>query len=109
MWTAPYALYSGGLTTTPVTSSVVDLLGTFDKHAVGVTVTATGGGDLHIKLEGSFDGSNWYSIIGDEDTGFATTGGELFAATGAARYVRFTTYVNIGTATVSILGASGTD
>lgn len=109
MWTAPYELYSGGLTTTPVTGDPVDLLGTFGKHAVGITVTATGGGDLHFALEGSFDGSNWYELIGDEDTGFATVGGEIFTATGAARYVRVSLHVAVGTATVAVSGASSTD
>jgi hypothetical protein len=106
MYTAPYTVYSGSITTTSGYSSPVDMLAVYDKHYLEVAVTTTSTGDVHAAVEGSLDGVNWYTLLGDTDVGTGPTA-DLLGASGAARYIRVAAWTGTGTTSVTITGTSG--
>jgi hypothetical protein len=65
-----------------------------DKHIAQVTVTGFGGGGGYaaFALQGSFDGDNWYGIIGFQE--ITTEGTFLFIDTAPARYIQPMVWAN---------------
>lgn len=104
-WSTPFKSFDAAALTVTTTGAVLDLDDVFTDHAVWYTLDWSAGADASIIVQGSLDGSNWFTSFG---TSIPFGGGSVGSLTTLqvitlkpARYLRAVTTVNVATATVT--------